>query len=374
MDLYFSTSDFQLKGQPYEGFPILCDEHCQVVEPVMDFMIFHCIQRGRVQSVGSWQRYGQDLYDYFSYVEANGYRWDHVDLEEGSLLAAYRDWSLSTASLSPNTVNSRLRTIVTFYQFAARKGMIDVLPFEVEEVYVNAPKGFLAHVDATGNTRKSVDVMLREKPRNVKVLSMKDLQFTISAITNQTHKLMVRFLAGTGVRNRELVSFPAKYIIDPSTHPKERYYVNLDPRDMYTKGQRSRKIEISFGLMADLWDYKLYARQKQLQSNKEGDSPQELFINRFGRAFAQSSLYNALKLIELPFNVYPHIFRHTYATHTLAAHLGDGERSALMFVMKRLGHASINTTMEYLHLLGDIEDDVESRYQTDLDEMGRGVA
>lgn len=58
-------------------------------------------------------------------------------------------------------------------------------------------------------------------------------------------------------------------------------------------------------------------------------------------------------------NIYPHIFRHTFATSELKRliHEGKGRMDALLVIKQVLGHARIETTMIYLTLLGeDIRD------------------
>jgi integrase/recombinase XerD len=79
--------------------------------------------------------------------------------------------------------------------------------------------------------------------------------------------------------------------------------------------------------------------------------------------------------VGLPFPVHLHALRHTYATHTLYSlnrlkAMGKYHGDPLLFVMNRLGHASINTTMKYLHALDDL--DVENlifNHDLDLEEL-----
>ena len=81
----------------------------EVVEEIFDFLIYYCIQRGRVQSPRSWENYGQCMYDFFNYLDCNHIDWRSVSLDRNrSLLAGYRDWALSIKGLSSSTVNSRL--------------------------------------------------------------------------------------------------------------------------------------------------------------------------------------------------------------------------------------------------------------------------
>ena len=68
---------------------------------------------------------------------------------------------------------------------------------------------------------------------------------------------------------------------------------------------------------------------------------------------------------------HPHMLRHTYATHTLVAlqrQPGDLRIEPLVFLQKQLGHASINTTMIYLHLVNECADDAVLAYDDDLND------
>lgn len=75
MEFLLATSEFEIRGHCYEGFPILKANHDVFVEG-MEFLVHHCLKRGSVQrSRGSWETFGRDLCDYFEFIEANGFDW-----------------------------------------------------------------------------------------------------------------------------------------------------------------------------------------------------------------------------------------------------------------------------------------------------------
>jgi integrase len=370
MRLIFSTKDFKVLGGTYVDFPILLNSRMEIVDEVLLFLIKYCIKRGRVSSKKSWRAYGQTMYDYFSFLEANNLYWDKYDYgNDHTVIAAYRDWSISEAKLSPSTVNYRLRMIIKFYQFAFDRGWINQVPYELENVIVTRGSGFFSHVDSSVRKR-TPDVMLKTPSTRIKLLDKPQVIDFLKAIKNPTQRLMARLSLSSGLRKEELATFPVKYIFDPKcylTH-KSLIRVNLDPNDMKTKGNKSRGIDIPRLLMESLWQYVLHERN-HLEKVSENKYP-ELFLNKNGRPWAQSgkSLNNLWKNLGLPFKVTPHMLRHTYATYTLfELRKRKIQIDPLLYVRDRLGHASIQTTEKYLHYLSEIEEQLMTDYQNDLD-------
>lgn len=378
--LIFSTQDFKLNGMPYADFPLLLDERTGLIhEEALDFMIHHCIKRGKVKSVKSWRPFGQAMYDFFNFLQAYD-DCDWRELENGrnsTIVAQYRDWSLTQCGLSASTVNQRLRFIVKFYQFALRQGWITSLPYSLEDVHVRQTKGFLAHVNAAGGVVAVPDIMLRQPRTTIKVLTKEQVMTLLKSIENPTHKLMVRLALATGIRREEIATFPLKYIFNPASRATEKtssdkiqgtVRVHLNPQDMAIKNNHERAIDVPVALMADLWQYVLHERfqAKSIHGQKQA----ELFLNGQGRPFANygAGLNKILTDLGLPFRVAPHMLRHTYATHTLYAMREKKSRTdPLLYVKNRLGHASIHSTLIYLHFLDEIEDDLMTDYQLMID-------
>ena len=377
MQLTKSTDDFKIKGIPYSDFPILIDANNDVFVEALMFLIHHCIKRGSVQSKRSWDTFGRDLYDYFAFLEANKLGWRDLQYrEDETILALYRDASFESFNLSATTVNRRLRFVIKFYNYAARKGWVSTLPYELEEVIVSKPKGFLAHTDTSGGKKSRPDVVLKQPRTQIKVLNSTQIKDLLSAIKEKTKSktlhLMVRLSLATGLRKEEVLTFPKEYILNPArTSAKSFIAVRLNPSEISTKGDEPRTIHIPITVMEELWDYVIHERNKLVLGQE--DPTNRLFVNRYGKAWSlkSKSFNNQLERLDLDFPVHPHIFRHTYATHTLKSLRSKKGLSfdPLVYVQKRLGHSSLLTTQLYMHFLDEIEDELITEYQQEIDAM-----
>ena len=383
MDLFFSTSKFKLNGQSYAGFPVLITEDGKVAGEALDFCITHLIKRGRVESKKSWETYGKALYQFFGWCEANAIDWRDVGNDrEATILAEFRDWNMSEegGSLAARTVNARLRLLCAFYRHACNKGWVESVPYDMETITVSQPKGFLAHDDASGGKRVSADVMLKTSRTVIRVLSKHQSLDLLNAVSNPTHKLIVRLALTTGLRREELATFPLKYVIDPATYSKHRSFirVNLYPKDMAIKRKQARGIDVPRTVMEDLWHYVIHERHR-LESIS-GQSQHTLFLGADGVPYANdgAALLGVVKkageAAGIPY-VNVHVLRHTYATHTLYAMMqAKAQTHALLYVRDRLGHASVTTTEKYLHCFTELEDALMNDYQSEIDVISREVA
>lgn len=404
MEFFLATPEFEIRGHSYEGFPILLKANHDVFVEGMEFLIYYCLKRGSVQSRRSWETFGRDLCDYFEFIEANGFDWRELDhRNHETLLALYRDVSFDRFNLSASTVNRRLHLVIKFYQFALKQGWVRTLPYDLETVRVRQPKGFLAHTDTSGGYAAKPDVLLKTTPTKVKVLNKKQVDELLKSIKNKTLRLIVRLALLTGLRKEELLRLPVSSVSSPqSISARSHVVVDLDPQQMSIKGNKPRTIHVPVSLMADLWDYVIHERHARIR--KHGTDPKTLFVTDKGKPWSiQTSLNNQLKRLSLSFPCHPHMLRHTFATHTLRDLMNKSDllkdvdlraaikdRSSdiydvlerlvekkgllinpLLYVRDRLGHSSITTTEKYLHFLDDIEDDLRTDYQEEIEEMAR---
>lgn len=384
MHLIWATEDFTICGRPYPGFPIVLHDSLESAVEANQFLRHH-LTRGMIGSEQSWPSIGRALYDYFGFLEAHGLHWSDVNRgEEKSLVAAYRDYCLKDVKLARNTVRQRIHYICAFYDYALREGWVDQLPYGLEERVVHrSDKGFLAHVDASGNRQAVLDVMPRHHKSLPKFLGTEQLLALLAAINNPHHRMMTRFALQTGLRREEIATFPLAYVFNPDArHGNGRnVMVTLDPHDgtgMKTKGNKRRDIWVSRRFMAELYRYSVLQRGEL--AAKSGVPKKPLFLTQDGLPYANHGKHievmvrkNAAKV---GIKSHPHMLRHTYATHTLLALQRSRAANTvepLVFLQRQLGHQQISTTMIYLHLVNELVDDAVLAYDDELNDWMEAV-
>lgn len=379
MRLIFSTSDFKISGTPFPGFPILLDAYMNIQWHALNFLIYVCTEEGKANSPATWEQYGTGLYDYFGFCEANGYDWKvTTHTSKHSTIDKYRNWSMAECGLEPSTVNDRLRIIYRFYEYALEECWIQSLPWRGKKELLKDYGPGLIKKDTTGGYKRS---STGRKPSitTVRVLSRTQVDITLGAIANLELKLITRLALACGLRKQELLTFPKKYIVDPKDYPvtKMNYRIILNPREMKTKNNKSRQVDIPASLMNDLWSYIKYERQARASLCNDKEDKKLLFLTEHGKRFSNGGrgLNTLYKELSLPFKLNPHILRHTYATHTLYVLTKMNlPMVPLIYVRDRMGHSSIKTTEIYLHFIELVDDSVLDTMQNNMAEYYAEVA
>jgi len=377
MHLVAANENFLIAATARPGFPILLHEDMTSCREVNKFLREY-LMRGSIGSEKSWGPISRALYDYYSFLEANGLSWHDVDRGEAkTLVAAYRDYCSSEASLARNTIRQRVLYVCEFYAFAHRKGWVSNLPYEWEERSGKGGQGLLEHVDARGRTTIVRSVMPRTHVTLLKFLTKTQVKLFIGAAENHHHRLMARFALQSGLRREEIATFPTAYVFDASKISTRNVRVDLDPQDgtgMKTKGSKERTIFFSRRLMKELNLYLIQRRGERASLSTEVHP--QLFLNEYGKPFAQDGkgIHKEFSKIgkKIGIKVYPHLLRHTYATHTLVSlqrqSQGKGRIEPLVFLQRQLGHSSILTTMKYVHLINELADDAVLAYEDELND------
>lgn len=376
------VSSSALVKLPPSGTPFLVGSNGWSIPSANAYLEYIAQHRGRTRSSGTWELYGRHLYDFFSFLEANTLHWDQKQIPgKPSVVALYREWAVRRREVS--TVNDHLGTIERFYDWCQHCNLIDEVPWDILELRVRPRSGMLRHVSARGSTRKVSDIKLREFEKPLELLDVDECVILLNALKhNATHYLMTHFALATGVRVDELISLPESIVVNPASLdrrdiktgiPKYKTLIaiTLDPAVMRIKYSKERVVYVSRTTMQSLYDYKMIVRTLRLRAAQVlGEQPIELFLTPEGRPYAEKSYNMVLSRVDekVGRHVYPHMLRHTFATHTLhALRTVRGDGFALGWVRDRLGHSCVETTMRYLHLLGEIHVETLDAYQRELD-------
>lgn len=147
-------------------------------------------------------------------------------------------------------------------------------------------------------------------------------------------RAMLELLYSSGLRVSELVS------LRPEQVDWDEMFLRVTG-----KGQKVRYVPLGGMAMTALRYYMRHARSKLL---REGQRSPVLFLSCRGRALTRERIRQIIKerslAAGLSENVYPHIMRHSFATHLL-------ENGAdLRVIQEMLGHADLATTQIYTHV------------------------
>ncbi len=146
-------------------------------------------------------------------------------------------------------------------------------------------------------------------------------------------RAMLELLYASGLRVSELVNARLEFL-------------DLDNRILRVTGKGSKTRLVPVGSKACAAIQLYLARERPAQVKKRTGN--EVFLSARGTKLTTVRVWQivkgAAKLAGLETNVYPHLLRHSFATHLL------GNGADLRIIQELLGHADIATTQIYTHV------------------------
>ncbi len=147
-------------------------------------------------------------------------------------------------------------------------------------------------------------------------------------------RAILEMLYGSGLRVSELIALRFEHL-----NEEERFL------RVTGKGNKTRYVPLGAEALQALHYYQQYARPKLLPAMAESDV---IFLNNRGKALTRVRIGQIIKKraqeAGLSENVFPHLMRHSFATHLL-------ENGAdLRVIQDLLGHADLSTTQVYTHV------------------------
>lgn len=158
------------------------------------------------------------------------------------------------------------------------------------------------------------------------ILTPDEARKLVNAPTNPKHRLILKLLYGCGLRASEVTN-----LLKEDINFNERIiHIKL------SKGKKDRFVKIPDSTLNELRSYcELNPETVAFPSNRGG---------KLTTATIQAVVEKAAQKAEITKEVYPHLLRHSFATHLLEA------GTDLRMIQKLLGHSDIKTTQVYTQI------------------------
>ncbi len=238
---------------------------------------------------------------------------ESLDKVDKRVLRDYLAYLLEQGIVKASIVR-KLSAIRSFYRYLTREGIL--------------PKNPIEQASSPRLDRRLPSFLTVEE--TVNLLQAPDLNTT----QGLRDRAIMELIYAAGLRVSELVSLNLEH-------------VDVDTREIRVWGKGSKERMVLMGELADkaLMDYLQNSRPELLGGRiKEA----ALFLNRNGERLTGRSVQKILvkygEIAGIDKKVYPHLLRHTFATHLL-----DGGAD-LRVVQELLGHANLSTTQIYTHV------------------------
>lgn len=272
----------------------------------------HYLKVEKGLSHNTLENYRRDLVSYAQYLETSGIT-DIARVTENDITAYIKE--LKKRGLRATTIRRALSSIRGFHTYIFREERGRTNPVE----FIESPKAS------------------RKLPNTLSVREVTDLLENVPVDEDGLwirNRAMLECLYATGMRVTELITLSRQQLLTKESLVRIR-----------GKGSKERIVPI--GSIALEWVRKYQTEIRPgLARRKLGKDT--LFLNRRGSPMSRMSVWNILqqaaKHIGMKKRIYPHILRHSCATHLLEA------GADLRAVQEMLGHADISTTQIYTHI------------------------
>ena len=256
------------------------------------------------------RNYTGDIQGFLDFLGNNGV--DSLDKVSRSTMRLYLGW-LHKQGIARASISRKLSALRSFYRYLARENLVDAEPLST----LSSPKlekrlpTFLTHEEMA---------RLIEAPDTSTPYGLRD-------------RAILELLYAAGLRVSEIVSLDLKDI-------------DLGSRQIRVWGKGSKERMVLMGRPA-AEALKLYLDLGRIRLEGKAYT-QAVFLNRFGERIVVRRIQHIIKKYArqagLEMRVFPHIMRHTFATHLL-----DGGAD-LRVVQDLLGHARLSSTQIYTHV------------------------
>jgi len=255
------------------------------------------------------QSYESDIYQLYQWnISKNKKRIIEIKKIDTSQYISY----LFNQNLKSTSVNRKISSLKTFFNFLLKKKLIKANPF-ADQIMPKKP------VSLPKSISEDDVVKLLDAPKADSLIGLRD-------------KAMLELLYASGVRISELVN------IKFSDLDLERNIIKV-----FGKGSKERLVPFGEDAAQCISAY-IDERKK----NKDIASIKYIFLNNRGSKISRHAFWHRLKEycleIGLKSDISPHTLRHAFATHLL------NRGADLRSVQVLLGHSDLSTTQIYTHI------------------------
>ena len=255
------------------------------------------------------QSYESDIYQLYQWnLSKNKKRISEIKKFDTSQYISY----LFSQNLKSSSVNRKISSLKTFFNFLLKKKLIEANPF-ADQIMPKKP------VSLPKSISEDDVVKLLDAPKEDSLIGIRD-------------RAMLELLYASGVRISELVN------IKFSDLDLERNIIKV-----FGKGSKERLVPFGEDAAQCISAY-IDERKK----NKNLASIKYIFLNNRGTKISRHAFWHRLKEycleIGLKQDISPHTLRHAFATHLL------NRGADLRSVQVLLGHSDLSTTQIYTHI------------------------
>ncbi|MTI87069.1 MAG: site-specific tyrosine recombinase XerD [Balneolaceae bacterium] len=267
-------------------------------------------------SENSVTSYKNDLQRYLLYL-ATEKKLNHLSGVSLSHIEDFLNHLVDHELLSASSLARNISSVRGFHEFMAVEGITQANPAELVELPKTAQ-----NLPEVLNPDEVTAIL--ESPDLTQPAGIRD-------------KAILECLYGTGMRVSELTGLE-----------QDRLIFEIGFIRVIGKGNKERLVPVGEIAQDAIEHYVEHVRPDFINPKKKEKTKNKVFLSVRGNPLSRMSIWNivqkAARKADIQKNVYPHIFRHSFATHLLE---GGADLRA---VQEMLGHSSILTTEIYTHV------------------------